>query len=294
MPGAAKILLALACGLLLATARGEAQSSRTVPQPASTEALNEAQPSPEGSRDPIRDLGRGVRSFALDTWEVITEPTRFNRSDWLKTGAVLAVGGMLLALDQEIWEADVRNRDMAFLDGVGSIGEFLEPVGYQGNTNSLYAGGVVLGYALRQDRLQRIFQELLFSHLIAGATRQTLGRAIGRRRPDEGMGAYERESFGGTSFPSGHASTVFQVAAVLSHHIDRRPATALLYGLAGTVAYQRLADDKHWPSDIWIGSWWGWGVAKVVIRMHENSHIRMEPTVDPTSGGLGLRVWMPL
>ncbi len=250
---------------------------------------------PGGSRDSrnvFRDLGSGVVSLGRDTWAVVKAPVELDRRGALELAGVLAVGGILFAFDEDISEAVVRNNEEPFFRDVLEVGDFFEPMGLMGNTNIYWAGGAALGYIARLDRVQRMFQELLYSHWIAGATRQTVGRAIGRRRPNEGMGASTFDFRGGTSFPSGHSSTIFQVAAVFSHHIDWWPASVLLYGMAGSVAYQRVASESHWASDVWIGSLWGLAVAEIVIRLHEPGGAEIQPFVDP-GGGVGLRILLP-
>jgi hypothetical protein len=113
----------------------------------------------------------------------------------------------------------------------------------------------------------RVFQQLLFSHLVSGATmvvpRTLIGRVRPRNSPDD---PYVFRPFDGTSFPSGHASTIFEVARVVSNALDWWPATAALYGMAGTVAYQRMVEETdpetgevtkgapHWPSDVYFGA----------------------------------------
>ena len=104
--------------------------------------------------------------------------------------------------------------------------------------------------------------------------------------------------------PSGHMATFTQVAAILSHHIDRWPATVALYGLVGAMAYERVSSEAHWASDSWIGAAWGWGVAQVVMARREES-AGMGPLfgsdaslgVDPQTGGIGLTLrfsgWRP-
>ena len=252
----------------------------------------------------MRAIGNGLRSLAGDAWATVTWPAHTDRDDAWKIGGTLGVGTVLFAFDQEITDWAHRNEDEAFLRQVRETGEFLEPVGLMGNTNPYWLAGMAIGWATGKNRVERIFQELLFSHWIAGAVRNAGEFAIGRRRPDEGItredgsfapyGPYQFDPGGGTSLPSGHASTVFQVAAVLSHHIDRRPATVALYGLAGTLAYQRIQSDKHWASDVWLGAAVGWGVAQIVIRRHEPdgevSRVSMIPSIDPVTGGVGVRV----
>ena len=254
--------------------------------------------------NPVRAVGNGLRSLAGDAWATVSWPGQMDRNDVWKFGGTLAVGGALFAMDQEISDWVHRNDGAEFLRQLRETGEFVEPMGLMGKTNPYWVAGMTLAWATRQARMERIFQELLFSHWIAGAVRNAGEFVLGRRRPDEGItGAYGSfEPYGprefnpgdGTSLPSGHASTVVQVAAVLAHHIDRWPATVALYTLAGTVAYQRVQSDKHWASDVWIGSAVGWGVAQIVIRRHEPgravSGVSVIPSIDPATGGVGVRV----
>jgi membrane-associated phospholipid phosphatase len=94
----------------------------------------------------------------------------------------------------------------------------------------------------------------------------------------------------GTSFPSGHSAVAFEIAHVLSHHIDRRPASIALYGLAATMAFQRTDSNSHWASDAFLGSSWGYFVAKSVVAAEESRRVSVEPVVESVSGRLGVGI----
>ncbi len=237
--------------------------------------------------EPARDFGGTVVDFGRDFWMTLSAPVRMDRGDWVVTGGVIAVGGLLFLADEDITRFALRNLDAPVFEQIDDVGTFLEPIGLMGNTNFWYASAAIASYAAGLDRPKRIFTELLYSHWIAGAMRGATNRLVGRERPREGRGSRHFAIGGGTSFPSGHASTVFQVAAVLSHHVDWTPASVALYGLAGTVAWQRITSQQHWASDVWLGAAYGWAVAKLVIRLHEEEALRVEPAPGP-DGGLGL------
>lgn len=60
------------------------------------------------------------------------------------------------------------------------------------------------------------------------------------------------------SFPSGHTTTAFTVAAVLAASFSsRRLAIALICG-AGLVGLSRIATGVHWPLDVLAGAGGGW------------------------------------
>jgi membrane-associated phospholipid phosphatase len=137
------------------------------------------------------------------------------------------------------------------------------------------------------EKLQRVSTDILFSHFIAGIVRNGGKMFIGRARPREDVGAYE---FGedGTSLPSGHASSIFQIATVLSKHIDYWPASVVLYGLATSVAIERVETREHWASDVWIGAMNGRAIAQIIMNEHDEKGVLVVPTVTPETNSVGL------
>ena len=106
----------------------------------------------------------------------------------------------------------------------------------------------------RADRLG-IF---VLGTVIYVATTQGLKYAINETRPN---GA-ER------SFPSGHSATAFFGATLLAKEYgENYPWIALGgYTLAGTTAFLRLANNKHWASDVLMGA--GIGIASAEIASY--------------------------
>jgi membrane-associated phospholipid phosphatase len=265
-------------------------------RPAVVDAQDVVRASPDETREsvptplrPGRDLLGAVEDFGRDFWEVL--PTGFDETLSMRLAGVLGVGVVLYTLDDEIQEWLGASDPGAIHRVVRETGDFFEPLGLMGNTNVYYAATSVATYLLRQERLHLAAKELLYSHWIAGFTRKTAGRLVGRRRPNEGADASTFDSGEGASFPSGHTSTIFQVAHVLSHHIDRWPATVALYAMATSVAFQRLDSGAHWASDVWIGAAWGLAVSHAVVAREEEG--RWAPTLTPVPGGglaIGIRL----
>jgi len=209
-------------------------------------------------------------------------------------GLVLGGAGVLYLVDDEIRDG-LADPPSSFRSGFRDVGDFLEPLGMMGNTNAFYAGAATVAYFARQERLQLLFKELLYSHWISGATRQATVRLVGRVRPKNAPDASTFES-GGRSFPSGHSSTIMQVAHVLAHHLDSTPASVALYGLAATVVFQRVDSEEHWTSDAFVGAAWGLAVADIVIRTEERGRLPGGAQVGlvPSRSGLMLQVSLPL
>lgn len=227
----------------------------------------------------------GVRYFgtalASDGWAAATAPLRLGGDDVWALGAVLATSAALYAFDEPIAGEIRRGSDDGFWRGVEEVGEWLDPVALMGETNKYYAAGLVGGSVLDgvtgRSGVRHLFEELLISHWVAGVGRKAVGRSLGRTRPERDLGAYHYTFWDGTSFPSGHASTITQVASVLSHHIDWWPATGLLYTGAASVVFQRVSSGQHWPSDALIGAAWGLGVARIVIARREGDRLDFLP-----------------
>ena len=106
----------------------------------------------------------------------------------------------------------------------------------------------------RQDR-GRIF---ILGTVIYVATTQGLKYAIDETRPN------------GTehSFPSGHAATAFFGATLLAKEYGENYPWISVggYTLAGTTAILRMANNKHWASDVLMGA--GIGIASAEIASY--------------------------
>ena len=112
-----------------------------------------------------------------------------------------------------------------------------------------------------------ITKSLVISTVFYTATKAVLRR----ERPDKTDNSHKfttpfrKNDF--TSFPSGHANTAFSVAtgfAMQYRHLKWVPWVA--YSLAGLTSLSRIYQDRHWASDVIIGSAIGHYVTKTVIR----------------------------
>jgi hypothetical protein len=266
--------------------------------------LSAAQDTTQQGRNVFKDFGGGVVSLGRDALDFITEPFNLSGRQWVEVGVVVGAGVVLAAFDQQIHDFIIGSQDEAPWSTIKDVGDFFEPLGLMNNTNPFWLAGIGVTYAFKQEPAMRVFQQLLFSHLVSGATmvvpRTLIGRVRPRNSPDD---PYVFRPFDGTSFPSGHASTIFEVARVVSNALDWWPATAALYGMAGTVAYQRMVEETdpetgevtkgapHWPSDVYFGAWYGVVAANIVIRNDEpDANPNIRTGIDPGTGALQLQV----
>lgn len=244
------------------------------------------QQSPPSTVDRLRGVGSALLS---DTWSVLKAPAGWGRDDAEMLSAVFGVGAALFVFDEQIDRLVLDGRDRGVPKAIEDVGDFLEPLGNVGGPTVAMTVGWAVSGALGQDKVSLVLQEIVTAQLIGTATRHVARHVVGRSRPRDGMGAYTFEFGEGTSFPSGHASTITQLAWILSHHIENPWARRAMWTGAGAVMYQRLTSGAHWASDIWFGAFWGWGIAKVVVEAREADWIEVGPALDPLGGGLGLQ-----
>jgi len=122
---------------------------------------------------------------------------------------------------------------------------------------------------------------------------------VGRRRPNYEDAKARGLSAKSESFYSGHASTAFCLAtyaALYSWHRTDRPlfragVPIVLYGVATYTAWSRVAEHRHYPSDVIAGAAAGSIIAAAVFRWYDGMTARAEKvSLAPAPGGLLISV----
>src|SRR5262249_14526305 len=126
-------------------------------------------------------------------------------------------------------------------------------------------------------------ESLLDSLIVAGVLKEITRR----NRPDEkNPGDFWG---GGTSFPSGHAIQVWSIASLVAHEYKHQPIVGVVaYGLAATVSAARIAAQKHFASDVFVGGTIGWFIGRYVYNTHmshlAHKHASFIPMIVPQVG----------
>jgi len=250
-----------------------------------------ADPGPPPERGFFRDGYYAGKVFLYDTGYILTSPLRLTGRQALVWGGIFAVTAVVYANDQEILDTLQDSRDTPGIKWFHEMGEFFEPVGHMGVMNKYYLGGLAVSYIAQQDKATRIFAEILEAHFIAGMGKNVANTLAGRARPHEEKGPYSWGNDDATSFPSGHAINIFQLATILSHHANRTWFSIGAYTIATSVGVQRVMSDAHWTSDVIVSAAFGTAVARCVVLLHE-SYGGPRPVVTATAQGpaMGL-VW---
>lgn len=120
-----------------------------------------------------------------------------------------------------------------------------------------------------------------------------------RERPDvgEGNGEFWPHGFAGytngRSFPSGHSIVAWSFAHVIAEEYPHWWTSLAVYSLAGSVSLTRVLARQHFPSDVIVGSTFGYLVGGYVYRHHDpqaRHAFELTPAVGPGAVGLSLSI----
>jgi membrane-associated phospholipid phosphatase len=152
----------------------------------------------------------------------------------------------------------------------------------------LFLGSMLSDQTRFQDAAFTSLEAILFANLIT----DTLKGVVGRARPFQEEGATMFRPFSGnTSFPSGHATTVFAFTTPwLVYYQNYRVLGLFLLG-AGT-AFTRMADEAHWFSDVIVGAAIGMTTGYLLSKRHQRQapRVTIHPVVAARQAGITVRI----
>jgi PAP2 superfamily protein len=221
-----------------------------------------------------------LRNAARDVKSLATAPLHWKKAQWLRfgegVGAVVLVG----AFDKPIADAVQRNRGSF----TNHVSKYVTPFG-GGRELQLTALMYAAGALLHRSNLEGAGHDALESELwAAGVVTPLLKDAFGRARPSANDGTYNfgfaRFDNPHNSFPSGHSTNVFAGATAIAEHYNG-VVPWIAYTIAGAVAYSRVNDRAHWPSDVVAGALIGRAVAKGITYRH--IHVRVAWIVETSN-----------
>lgn len=145
-----------------------------------------------------------------------------------------------------------------------------------------YAAGRFMG----STAAQRVGVVGVGALAVTGLATWGIKSAVGRSRPYVGAGpgiwkGFKGEGDAEASFPSGHTSMAFTLAAVAAE--DLPPAgDVAVYGLAAAVGASRIHQDQHWATDVLAGAALGWAIGKGVARWERKTRWSGKLVASPT------------
>jgi len=256
----------VAVGLLAIGAVAFVPRCAAVPQTSEQQQNSPATPSPQRagqlSLPPLApvDLKSLPRNIFADQKNFVSAPFHMTDSDLHWAIPLAFAGAALIASDTAI-EKHVPTDPSTVSHAATASNAGLAAMGAVG-------GGMFLwGHLTHNDQERETGLLAGEAGLDAFLDTEVLGYAFGRDRPFTGNG---RGQFfqGSDSFPSQHAAISWAIASVIAHEYPGPLTQFLAYGLATGVDAARFVGQKHFASDLVVGSALGWYLGRQVFRSH--------------------------
>jgi len=163
------------------------------------------------------------------------------------------LAGGAAAATASFFDEDVRN-SVATMDWGDAFETGAGPV-----WSSLFVAGMFTAGRLSDGtRFRAMTYDMLDAAIVNFGYSEALKVAVGRERPN---------GEDNKSFPSGHTSNAFALAAVAERHYGWKIGVPA-YLLAGVVGASRIQQDKHYLSDVVAGATLGYIVGRTVVRVN--------------------------
>ncbi len=140
------------------------------------------------------------------------------------------------------------------------------------------AGIAIDGFIKHDKKLKRDALYMGASLIVCGIVTQSLKKIVNRQRPFDTYSFIVKrdDESGGSSFPSGHTSEAFTTATSIALRYHKWYFVVPAYVFAGSVAWSRVYQGVHYPSDVLAGAvigtasaWLGWKIQKWMDRKHQ-------------------------
>lgn len=252
------------------------------------------QPSPAPVVCGPAHLGRCLKDLAQDQAGIWTSPLRIRSRDmyWL----IPFVGATGVALQYDARAQEALGIDQSRIDTSNRITRFGSPLTTFGEGVALYLAGR-LAHNEHLAETGRLGAEAVIN---ATLVTEALKLATNRERPDEGNGrggfwphGTRQYSLNG-SFPSGHATTSWALARVIASEYPNTWTRLGVYTFATAMSVTRITGRKHFPSDVLVGSTFGYLIGGYVVHhraaRYADSGVPVTPLVDEATRTFGVRV----
>lgn len=222
--------------------------------------------------------------------KIISAPLHFDSGDILNLSLVAAATTGSFFLDNTGRQWALHNRN-SFNDN------FFD---FDNLSNMVIGAGVVgvYGFGLihRNTKVRRIGLQLAEATFYATGVTYIFKTLAGRNRPFLNTGHKDfnpiQTKENNTSFPSGHTTIAFAFSTVMAHQIDNIFWKVGWYSAATLVGALRVYHDKHWVSDIVLGSAIGYFIGRYVINNQPDKNDGAALTKrNKTSYSLGMKYY---
>ena len=218
-----------------------------------------------------------LKSYWYDSKAFVISPVKWKGKQWIEFGAVTAAGVLAYTQDEKIQNYFVSHQSTT----ADNLSKYIfEPYG---RFAPVIIGGLYIGGRLAKDnRLAGTSLIAAKSFIVASVSAGIVKQLTHRHRPFQDDLANQANWDGPfsdihySSFPSGHATAAFSMATVYA--LEYRSTIwvpVLAYTLATGTAVSRLYDNKHWASDVVIGSALGFVTGRFMWKQSRKGNNRL-------------------
>ena len=275
------------CAQVLAQDQPEHGTSTASPQAASSQ---------QTAHCGLKKLDQCLKDLARDQAGIWTSPLRVSPHDTVWLVPFAGATGAAFAYDQDALR-QVGTTNKGLMDKSETVSEFGSPYATFGEAGALY----LLGTLKHNDHLQET--GLLGAEAVADASlvAEGLKLATNRERPNNGTGTGRFWPHGtsdyslDSSFPSGHAAASWALARVIASEYPGWLTKLGAYSFATAISASRITARQHFPSDVVVGSTFGYLIGGYVVRhhssaYHDESSYTLLPIFDRSQHAYGLTV----
>ncbi len=207
---------------------------------------------------------------AKDFNEILKSSVRYEKKDILPLTAFLGISTLLFLTDYSLKKnvQKLKNSEMdTVLEYSKYFGDGLFILG-------LASLNIIVGETLNKKyTLLGIY--MLEGFVISGLFVTGIKFIVGRERPyvDNDPNFYKPFNLETSykSFYSGHTTEAFTLASVISHFFKNVYVSTIVYTIASLTAIERVYNNKHWPSDVFIGCVTGILIGRKIVQINKNS-----------------------
>ena len=280
--------------VLARTVLAEALPTPTVPDLAAQAQTLPPSPIPASPTN-AKDCGiTAIQICALhvlqDEKRIVTSPFRIQLGELLWIAPFAAGTGYTLTQDATILQdlGHNPNREKEF-NQVSNVLGIYAPLAYSGV-------GFIVGHVNHDDHLRETSLLVTEAGVDAFLLNTGLQYAINRQDPKQGDQTGRFWPHGpkgwpnGTSMPSEHCINVWSFARVVASEYPGWRTQAIVYGMATTVSFSRVLARQHFPSDVIVGSTFGYLIGGVVIHQRAAGMGGITLSSIQTANGKGIQI----
>lgn len=228
------------------------------------------------------DLKGGVS----DILALYTSPFRGDAKDYLTAGLAIGSVALVSLADDPIGKWIYENPDATALDLLKPFREdsdtrFVD-LGGGRHLATLYGVGYAIGLVTTSETIRDGAVGCAAAEKSNGLFRNYLYKAVHRERPlfreiigtdtifrrgdPESWGVPGGDSWYDNSFFGGHGANIMSCVSFMNHRFEMGLVEPVLWTIATGVNIGRLADQRHWPSDVLAGAIFGFAIGKYVAE----------------------------